>query len=82
MLQQETLEMHELTLRLMQGPVKPIVVGVESIDMNSGELLRKGTVNSGLLKLPLVNSSCPDDLLSEALLLDHLLEHGMASVDG
>jgi hypothetical protein len=82
MLQQETLEMRELTLRLMQGSVKPIVVRVESIDMNSGELLQKGTANSGLLKLPLVDSSCPGDLLSEALLLDHLLEHGVASVDG
>jgi hypothetical protein len=81
MLQQETLEMRELTLRLMQGSVKPIVVRVESIDRNSGELLWKGTTNSGLLKLPLVDSSCPDDLLSEALLLDHLLEHGVASVD-
>jgi hypothetical protein len=82
MLQQETLEMSELTLRLMQGPVKPIVVGVESIDMNSGELLRKGMANSGLPKLPLVDSSYTDDLLSEVLLLNHLLEHGMASVDG
>jgi hypothetical protein len=82
MLQQETLEMRELTLRLMQGSVKPMVVGVESISMNYDELLRKGTTNSGLLKLPLADSSCPDDLLSEALLLNHLLEHGVASVDG
>jgi hypothetical protein len=31
-----------LTLRLMEGSVKPIVIGVEGIDMNSGEQLQKG----------------------------------------
>jgi hypothetical protein len=36
------LKMRMLTLRLMEGLVKPIVVGVEGIDMNSGEQLQKG----------------------------------------
>jgi hypothetical protein len=69
MLQQEALEMRELTLRLMQGSVKPIVVGVEGINMNSGELVRKGMDRFAVFLAPLDKLLLRDAHLDEALLL-------------
>jgi hypothetical protein len=58
------------------------MVGVEWIAMNSGELLRKGTIKFVVLRPLLHAILLPDDLLDKALLLVYPSELGVVGIDG
>jgi hypothetical protein len=71
-----------LTLRLMKGSVKPIVVGVEGIGMNSGERLQKGLEKFHRCGPPLDDILILDDPQYSAPLHDHSLKLEVVGIDG
>jgi hypothetical protein len=71
-----------LTLRLMEDSMKSIIIEVESIAMNSGELLRRGTVKFSWMRLPLDAILHRDNQQSAALLPDNLLELRVVGIVG
>jgi hypothetical protein len=82
MMQQGALEMRQITLmktmcskRLIGGVARRTVA-------DSGELLQKGTAKYGQLRPSLDALILSDDKHGLALLLDHLLELGVTSLDG
>jgi hypothetical protein len=70
-----------LTLRLMEDSMKPIIVEVEGIAMNSGELLKRGTVKYSRLRPPLDAKLLPNDEEGEAILPVCLSELGVVGID-
>jgi hypothetical protein len=59
-----------------------MVVRGERIDMDSGELLRRGTVKFSWMRLPLDAILHRDDQQGDALLPDNLLELGVVGIVG
>jgi hypothetical protein len=82
MAKQDVPEMRLLTLVRMEGSTASRVDGDEHTIMNSGKLLREGIHRFVLLRAPLLDSFCMDDLQSLTELRGYLTELVVALIIG